>query len=166
VKRVGLFVDGNNVFNSQKRVGWQVDAKRIVKWVTNAEGDVCPAYWYMGLPKETDNSEGFRSLLVSLGFRVVTKLVKNYGSSGQGQKANMDVELTSDALMSIEKYDTFVIFSGDNDFSYLIDILNARGKRTVVVSCAGIAGLVIRNACDTYIEYEDIKEHIYKQEGV
>lgn len=161
--RVGLFVDGNNVFYSQKGEGaWDIDAKRVVDWLTEKEGPIVTAHWYVGLPNEAerDTTGKFRSFLSMLGFRVIAKITKNYGG-GKGQKANADVELACDALVSVDKWDTFVLFSGDNDFTYLVELLLARGKRVVVVS-SRVIGHELRNSADEYIDYNDVRDKIEK----
>lgn len=49
------------------------------------------------------------------------------------KKADVDVEIAVDATSRIAEYDTFVLFSGDSDYRYLLEHLRDVGKRTVVI---------------------------------
>ena len=49
------------------------------------------------------------------------------------RKADFDVEISVDALDWKDKYDTFVLFSGDSDFKYLVKYLKKRSNKTVIV---------------------------------
>lgn len=157
--KVCLMVDGNNLFYSQKHTRWDIDPRRMLDWVATI-GEVAHASWYVGInPDATkDTTGGFRAALTNLGYRCVTKEVKNYGGA---QKANLDVELTVDALLKKDLYDTFVLFSGDNDFTYLVSTLNTLGKKTIVVS-AGVIGNELRNEADLYVDYGEIRSQVEK----
>ena len=50
------------------------------------------------------------------------------------QNTNWDVGITADAFMQEEEYDTFVLVSGDGDFTYLVEPLRELGKEVVVCS--------------------------------
>lgn len=53
------------------------------------------------------------------------------------RKADFDVEISVDAVDWIDKYDTFVLFSGDSDFVYLTEYLKKSGKTVIVLSRRG-----------------------------
>ncbi len=83
------------------------------------------------------NTESFSRALRSLGYRVrerhmsYTKVSKTLNKPF---RTDWDVGITIDALDQIDSYDTFVLVSGDGDFSQLIDYLRFRKKTTVVLS--------------------------------
>ena len=54
-------------------------------------------------------------------------------------KGNLDVELVVDALISIDQYDTFILFSGDSDFIPLLRALKEKGKEVIVYSTQGLS---------------------------
>src|SRR3989344_2090037 len=61
------------------------------------------------------------------GFKVITKetkMIPQYDENGKfvGKfpKCNFDVEITMDILMSLENYDTVMLFSADSDFGGLL----------------------------------------------
>src|SRR3546814_13124835 len=55
-------------------------------------------------------------------------------SSDLKVKGNMDIELAIDAMEQSETVDHLVIFSGDGDFTTLVEALQRRGRKVSVVS--------------------------------
>jgi len=74
-------------------------------------------------------------------------------------KSNFDVEISVDALRSLEKYDTFCLFSGDSDFAYLAQYLKKKGKKIIVVA-SGQVFHTLKELADLYINAQDIKANI------
>jgi len=100
-----------------------------------------------------------RSFLCALeknNITVVSKKVKNIEGK---DKANFDVEITTDALLRKDFYDTLVLFSGDWDFVYLLDVLTKQFfKKIVIVSLEGhISGeLMHYNGTNSYVDLIDL----------
>jgi uncharacterized LabA/DUF88 family protein len=64
-------------------------------------------------------------------------------------RTDWDVGITIDAIDLLNEYDTFVLMSGDGDFSQLLDYLRLRGKRTLVASFeSSLAGSLYVSAHD------------------
>ena len=70
------------------------------------------------------------------GFTVVTKTTKEFvDQAGRRKiKGNIDVELAIDAMEIAPHIDQMVLFSGDGDFRSLVQAVQRRGVRVVVVS--------------------------------
>jgi len=74
-------------------------------------------------------------------------------------KGNLDVELALDAFRLADDYDTLLLFSGDSDFGYLLDLLKHKGKKVLVVSTRGhISKELLERA--KYIDLRKLKEEI------
>jgi uncharacterized protein (TIGR00288 family) len=77
----------------------------------------------------------------------------------QSGKNSADIRMVVDALdlcYTKSHIDTFVIISGDSDFSPLISKLKENGKSVIGIGVRGSAsGLLIAN-CDEFVFYEDI----------
>lgn len=74
-------------------------------------------------------------------------------------KNSADIRLVVDALdmaFSKDHIDTFVIVSGDSDFSPLISKLKELGKHTIGVGLADATSELLRDNCDEFIYYEDL----------
>lgn len=74
-------------------------------------------------------------------------------------KNSADIRLCVDALdLSYSKphIDTFVILSGDSDFSPLVSKLRENNKHVIGLGTKGSTSALLRDNCDEFIYYEDL----------
>ena len=74
-------------------------------------------------------------------------------------KNSADIRLVVDAIdlaYSKEHIDTFVIVSGDSDFSPLVSKLKELGKHVIGLGLADSTSDLLRDNCDEFIYYEDL----------
>ena len=165
--RVSIFVDGNNMFYAQQKNGWFFDPKRVLQYFTSDPTiDLVNAFWYTGI-KDPQDQRGFRDALISLGYTVRTKILKEYYDDSSGrfsQKANLDIEIVIDMFNTVEQYDRVILFSGDGDFERAIELLRSKSTHITVVSTEGMIARELRNATDRYIDLNDIRDTIEKVE--
>jgi uncharacterized protein (TIGR00288 family) len=77
----------------------------------------------------------------------------------QTGKNSADIRLCVDAMdlaFSKEHIDTFVIVSGDSDFSPLVSKLKENGKRVIGMGMQESTSELLRDNCDEFIYYEDL----------
>ncbi len=75
-------------------------------------------------------------------------------------KNSADIRLCVDAIdlcYSKEHIDTFVIVSGDSDFSPLVSKLKENGKRVIGVGMKDSSSNLLVDNCDEFIYYEDLE---------
>ncbi len=166
MNRMSIFVDGNNMFYAQQKNGWFFDPKRVLEYFRKEQIDtvLINAFWYTGL-KDPQDQRGFRDALISLGYTVRTKILKEYYDDTSGrysQKANLDIEIVVDMFNTVEQYDRVVLFSGDGDFERAIELLRSKSTHITVVSTEGMIARELRNATDRYIDLNDIRDRIEK----
>jgi len=77
------------------------------------------------------------------------------------RKCNFDVEISVDAIKMIRHYDTFCIFSGDADFTYLNNFLRSRGKKIIIIK-GGFITTKLRKSSDIVVNAQKIKKHIVR----
>lgn len=78
---------------------------------------------------------------------------------GQTGKNSADIRLCVDAMdlaYSKEHIDTFVIVSGDSDFSPLVSKLKENGKHVIGLGMTESTSDLLRDNCDEFIYYEDL----------
>src|SRR6478752_5126999 len=78
---------------------------------------------------------------------------------GQTGKNSADIRLCVDAMdlaYSKEHIDTFVIVSGDSDFSPLVSKLKELGKHVIGLGMQDSTSDLLRDNCDEFIYYEDL----------
>jgi len=135
--KIGLLIDGVNLYATAKTLGFDIDYKRLLNEF-QSRGTLVRAFYYTAI---IDNPE-FSSIrpltdwLVYHGFTVVTKPAKEF-DDGEGRrkfKRNMSIELAVDAMELAEHVDQMVLFSGDGDFRSLVEAVQRRGVRVTVVS--------------------------------
>lgn len=78
----------------------------------------------------------------------------------QTGKNSADIRLVVDAMdlaWSKSHIDTFVIVSGDSDFSPLVSKLKENGKHVIGLGMKGSTSELLRDNCDEFIYYEDLE---------
>jgi uncharacterized LabA/DUF88 family protein len=168
MNRLSIFVDGNNMFYAQQKNGWFFDPRRVLEHFTrDIDIQLVNAFWYTGL-KDPQDQRGFRDALISLGYTVRTKILKEYYDDNSGrysQKANLDIEIVVDMFNTVDQYNRVVLFSGDGDFERAIELLRSKNTHITVVSTEGMIARELRNATDCYIDLNDIRESIEKTDA-
>jgi uncharacterized LabA/DUF88 family protein len=166
--RLSVFVDGNNMFYAQQKNGWFFDPRKVIEHFTKDPiVTLINAFWYTGL-KDSQDQRGFRDALISLGYTVRTKVLKEYYDDISGrysQKANLDIEIVVDMFNTVEQYDRVILFSGDGDFERAIELLRSKNTHITVVSTEGMIARELRNATDRYIDLNDIRPSIEKTDN-
>jgi hypothetical protein len=74
-------------------------------------------------------------------------------------KNSADIRLCVDAMdlcYAKEHIDTFVIVSGDSDFSPLVSKLKENGKRVIGLGMKGSTSALLSDNCDEFIFYESL----------
>ncbi len=75
-------------------------------------------------------------------------------------KNSADIRLVVDAMdlsWSKEHIDTFVVVSGDSDFSPLVSKLKENGKHVIGMGMKNSTSPLLANGCDEFIYYEDLE---------
>lgn len=135
--RVGLFIDGANLYATAKALGFDIDYRRLLADFQK-QGTLVRAYYYTATIEDQEYSS-IRPLIDWLnynGYTVVTKASKEFiDPSGRRKvKGSMDIELAVDAMELTEHIDQMVLFSGDGNFRSLVAAVQRRGVRVTVVS--------------------------------
>ncbi len=83
-------------------------------------------------------------------------------------KNSADIRMVVDAMdmcYSKEHIDTFVIVSGDSDFSPLVSKLRENNKRVIGIGVKNSSSKLLINNCDEFIFYDDIYRHTQRRLG-
>lgn len=166
--RVSVFVDGANLFFMQKEgLGWFADLKKLLDYIEVQYGEIADAFYYIGKDAPPDaRQQSFLDALPSMGYSVVSKPIKTIFDAKTGttkKKANLDIEIVLDMFNTIDSYDLAVLVSGDGDFDRALQLLKARGKKTVVVATTGFIASELRATVGRhYIDLASIESSIKK----
>ena len=97
---------------------------------------------------------------------MVTKATKEFvDQTGRRKvKGNMDIELAVDAMEIAPHIDQMVLFSGDGDFRSLVEAVQRRGVRVIVVSTISTQPPMVadelRRQCDQFVDIVDLQNKI------
>jgi len=167
--KVKIYIDGANMFYTQKRLGWSVDWSKIKNYIEQ-EKDVIEWRYYVGVKDGDEKMLKYLKHLNLAGFNTITKPLKKIKlKDGETQerefiyKTNFDVEMTADILLEKFKLDEIVIFSGDSDFKYLVKKLKDTGLKTTVFSSRKTISWELKLESSKVVYFEDIKNEIVRQ---
>jgi uncharacterized LabA/DUF88 family protein len=142
-------------FSEQKRFyyGWNPKIKK--NWHIVIKAEKC------GFKKNTKPMQFIRHYVgdsvINRGGRFAKR--DSTGTYIEIPKSNFDVEISVDAIRLIDKYDTFCLFSGDSDFTYLVRFLK-RNKKKFIVVASGQVFHTLKELADLYINAQDVKSSI------
>ena len=158
--RAYVFIDAANILYSQQTLGWRIDYKRLYEYCAD-ETKLVGVRYYTGKVGTLEKQLKFIRKLETLRYTVVAKEVKFIKIDGGKllPKGNLDVELALDAMRLASKYDSLVLFSGDSDFAYLIDLLKESGKQVIVLSTRGHVSKELLDRAK-YVDLRKLKDRI------
>lgn len=166
-ERLGLFIDGSNLYAAARSLGFDIDYKRLLDYFAK-KGRLIRAFYYTALVEDQEYSP-IRPLVDWLdynGYTMVTKPTKEFtDASGRRKiKGNMDIELAIDVMEMSPYLDHVVLFSGDGDFRRLVEAVQRKGVRVSVVSTVrsqpSMVADELRREADTFIELLDLETEI------
>ena len=169
-EKIALFIDGANLYAASKSLNFDIDYRKLLK-AFQSRGYLLRAYYYTALIEDQEYSS-IRPLIDWLdynGYKVVTKPAKEFTDSmGRRKvKGNMDIELAIDAMEQSEVVDHLVIFSGDGDFTSLVEALQRKGRKVTVVSSLSSQPPMIaddlRRQADYFIDLTTLKSEIGRE---
>ncbi|MDP3882695.1 MAG: NYN domain-containing protein [Candidatus Staskawiczbacteria bacterium] len=164
-----IYIDGANIFYTQKRLGWSVDWKKVKDYIEQEKESIEWRY-YVGVKDGDEKMLKYLKHLNLIGFNTITKPLKKIKTTDGGMaqrefiyKANFDVEMTVDILLEKFKLDEIVIFSGDSDFKYLVKKLKDTGLKTIIFSSRKTISWELKLESSKVVYFEDIKGEISRQ---
>ncbi len=171
-EKVAIFIDGSNLYAAAKSLDFDIDYKRLLKWVA-ARGRLVRAFYYTALIEDQEYSP-IRPLVDWLdynGYTMVTKPTKEFIDS-QGRKkikGNMDIELAIDMMEIADSVDHIMLFSGDGDFRRLVEAVQRKGVRVTVVSTIKSSPPMVaddlRRQADHYLDLDILADYIARDHG-
>ncbi|MGE0212341.1 MAG: NYN domain-containing protein [Parvibaculaceae bacterium] len=175
-ERVGLFIDGANLYATAKSLQFDIDYRKLLHHF-RSRARLLRAIYYTALMDDAEYSP-IRPLIDWLdynGYRVVTKPAKEFTDSlGRRKiKGNMDIELAVDVMRLADQLDHIVLFSGDGDFRSLVEAVQGRGRRVSVVSTLvtrpPMVADELRRQADQFVDLNemraDIGRNVAEREG-
>ncbi len=166
-ERVGLFIDGANLYATARSLTFDIDYKRLQDYFAR-QCNLIRAFYYTALIEDQEYSP-IRPLVDWLdynGYTMVTKPTKEFtDATGRRKiKGNMDIELAIDVMEMAQHLDHIVLFSGDGDFRRLVEAVQRKGVRVTVVSTVktqpSMVADELRRQADLFVDLADMREEL------
>ena len=171
-EKVALFIDGSNLYAAAKALEIDINYKALLKW-SSSQSRLVRAFYYTALIDDQEYSP-IRPLVDWLdynGYTMVTKPTKEYvDNEGRKKiKGNMDIELAVDVMEMADHVDHILLFTGDGDFTRLIEAVQKKGVRVTVVSTIKSQPPMVsddlRRQADFFLDLTDLTEVIDRDAG-
>lgn len=157
-----VLVDGSNLYASVKALDYTPDYKKLIDSFED-EGLLRAIYFTAMRP--SDELSSIRPMVDYMeynGWSIVQKTVKEWHDPATGEtktKGNMDIEIAVTAMELAHCVTDIILFSGDGDFRFLIEKLQAKGVRVTVVSTIqtkpSMCADELRRQADKFIDLND-----------
>ncbi|MBZ0101905.1 MAG: NYN domain-containing protein [Thermoanaerobaculia bacterium] len=148
-RKLALFCDLENVARGAKDTGKTFDINLVLERLVE-KGKIIVRKAYCDWTRYADYKRPFHEA----GIELIEIPQKHYSG-----KNSADIRMVVDAMdlsYSKEHLDTFVLLSGDSDFSPLVSKLKENNKYVIAVGVKGSTSKILIDACDEFIYYEDI----------
>lgn len=156
---LGIFIDEANIYHSQKTLGWKIDYQKL-KLYFKEYGNLSVLNFYTSYQDDNKRQTDFLKKLKQYGYKIISKklkLIKNKDGNII-KKGNLDMELALDAYRLQDNYNTFILFSGDSDFAYLIDLLKKQNKNIIIFSTAKNISRELIEKSNHYIDIKKMRD--------
>ncbi len=155
-QRVGVFVDGANMYHSSKSL-YQTNVnfgKLLERAVSGRK--LVRAIAYV-IRSATQDEQAFFDALEKQGFEVKSKDLQVFSSGAK--KGDWDVGIAIDTIKLADRLDTIVLVSGDGDFVSLVEYLQmTKGCRVEVMAFTESASGKLKEAADEFVDLsQDLK---------
>jgi len=168
-----VYIDGANMFYTQKKLGWFIDWKKVKNYLENLE-EIIEWKYYVGVKTDDEKMQKYLRYLNAIGFSTFIKPLKKIKIQKDEvlfeiyktdfiYKANFDVEITADILLDKAKTDEVIIFSGDSDFQYLVKKLKDIGKKVIIFSSRKTISWELKLEASEVFYLEDIKDKVKRE---
>lgn len=167
VDRIALLIDGENLHNTARALGFEIDFKRLLQEF-ETHGTLVRAFFYTRV-KCGDEFHSVRPLVDWLaynGFIVRTRPVSAHDDADGRRKSKrgIGVDLAVDALEIARYVDHIFLMSGDGDLRRVAESVQRSGVRVTVVSSIRTSVPMVndelRRQADHFIELDTLRRSI------
>ncbi len=167
-----VLIDWANVFNWLRGKKWEIDPQRLYDALRQYK-NIDRICLFAG-EDDHEKSVAFLDRCREIGFEVHTKKVKYVRAQIQRsafweklkevlpekklaelseelvmtRKCDFDVEIAKELLLNLDKYHSYILFSGDGDYAPIIEEVMKREKRVFIVSPPKALGRELREMMD------------------
>ncbi len=146
-KRLGIYVDVQNLYYAAKDLGGKIDYRKLRDWIV-AGRTLVRANAYTIINPSIPGQEKFLRALENYGFFLRTKVIKVYFDGNH--KGNWDLGMAVDMIEDAPHLDIVAIVTGDSDFAPVVRLLKRLGVSVEVYSFLHTLSQELREAADRF----------------
>lgn len=155
--KTAVFIDGSNMFMSTRQLGFDIDYRKLAEFIDyNDEGSLVGLYYYTAIWEDEQGNKKIQRIVDFLGYNGYTVVSKPATSNETRIKGNMDVELAVDMYRLARRVDRMYLFSGDGDFTYLVQEIQKLGVWVCVISAKDLASNKLIKQANQFLDLKDI----------
>lgn len=161
-KRIGVFIDGANLWHCIKANKWKLDYHRL-KWFFYGRGDVKDIFYFTPV---MPHLEPFLEVLDKMGYKIIKKPIKVFRARNKDgireikHKGNLDVEMAITIIKNINNYDEVILVTGDSDFECVLDELKSSGKNIVCLCNSSALAYELKRKANIVLTLERLKRKL------
>lgn len=169
-KVAAILIDGSNAYAASRALGFFIDYKKLLQ---TFEGTVLKAYYFTALRSEEVES-AVRPMVDYLqynGWTCITKPTQEWTQDNGviKVKGNMDIEICQVANEIAPYVTDLFLFSGDGDFTFMVEALQRRhGLNVTVVSTIktepAMCADILRRQADNFIDLAELRDSIKRDD--
>ncbi len=170
-KRLGVFIDSENLEIRAKKRGWRVDFGKLLRYIESEFlFETIDAYYYSRVvkdpPKKTVqfyhniNMYGYHLKQLKPKFKIIKK---DGSEEGEVKEVyDLDGRCILDMAFRINQFDTFLIITGDGDFYEFVEEALERDKKVIIFSNSNLSRCYKKNVSliKVNIELRKVRERI------
>lgn len=144
--KTAVFIDWANVYKWKDELRKEIDPVKLLSYLKTYK-EIKHIRFYFGTDNTHPASAEFLKGMKKIGYVVITKDVKflkvydkNKTTFIWKRKCDFDLEMGLDAFELMQKFNSYIFFSGDGDLKTLYDRLIKRRKQIIVVYMYGHLG--------------------------
>lgn len=155
--RVALFIDGSYMYQAAKRLGWNVDHRRVLTQFATPE-QLYNAFYYVPITDpEDERQQRFIDALVFMGYTVRSRLVRG--------EARFEAMMATDLLITAPRWDRAIVASGSGELAHTFAALRALGKEVHLLGLHELSDLELRNQADRFLNLAEWREVLERTLG-
>lgn len=170
-EKTAVFIDGANLYSTAKALEFDIDYKSLLRWIRE-NTRLIRANYYTALTDDDDDFCPLRPLIDWLdynGYNVITKAAREFYDSKGNRKQTCDIEmeLAVDMMDLSDHVDHIILFSGDGDYTYVVNKIQDKGVHVTVASTIETSPPMIadslRRQSDHFTDILKIKDKISRK---
>ena len=157
--RIGIFIDGPYMYQTSKRMGWNVDHRRVLTQFSTPE-QLYNAFYYAPVTNPDDErQQRFIDALVFMGYTVRSRYTPN-------REPRFEALIATDLLTTAPRWDRAVLASGSGELSHTLSVLRGMGKEIHLLGIPELVDMELRNLADRFLDLREWREALERQGGV